>query len=409
MAVARGRGHQRVSSKSSFVFGCVVGLVVFFLMFFRSGRQEDFSVSKAINAPVREEVFGGLRFRKKKTVAWATTVTGDGEFLVDAAAVLVESARRSSSFSRYDVKFVALVSPKVSNGTRQLLKFVGFDEVLEKELPIEPSLIKGKVLREKWTKDPTKGGCCGAWELLKLYAWTLTQYHRVIHVDVDTMSLQAIDELLDLNYSLIYTADYNMMSEAQRHKNIAPAVQGGFLVIKPDLQVFEALKKVAQDGKWGGDYGSGWEKSNIGYWWGGNTIQGLLPFFFAVKDPTNALEVDRCIYDNMVDRPVQSPPPRVGQIACRHAPIENIKFVHFTVCQKPWSCRPSKDPDDTRQLCLKLHSLWFEIRSHVETRFRLKTIKVPCSKQQGEGSRSRGKRLQYLPMAFPPPPIDSYS
>lgn len=30
-------------------------------------------------------------------------------------------------------------------------------------------------------------GCCGASEFVKLWAYTLTQYHRVVHLDMDTV------------------------------------------------------------------------------------------------------------------------------------------------------------------------------------------------------------------------------
>lgn len=38
--------------------------------------------------------------------------------------------------------------------------------------------------------------CCGADEFLKLYAYTLMEYHRVMHLDVDTFVLHSMDELM---------------------------------------------------------------------------------------------------------------------------------------------------------------------------------------------------------------------
>ena len=66
-------------------------------------------------------------------------------------------------------------------------------------------------------------GCCGARELLKLYAWTLTDYHRVVHLDMDSLVLQNMDELFSLNASCVYTCDYNMMG--RRRTDGACAVQ----------------------------------------------------------------------------------------------------------------------------------------------------------------------------------------
>jgi len=37
--------------------------------------------------------------------------------------------------------------------------------------------------------------CCGADEFIKLHAYTLTDYHRVVHLDVDTFILHPMDEL----------------------------------------------------------------------------------------------------------------------------------------------------------------------------------------------------------------------
>ena len=61
-----------------------------------------------------------------------------------------------------------------------------------------------------------------------MYAWTLTEYERVVHVDMDCLLLHPIDELLSIDASLVYTADYNMMNDNQRKNRLTPAVQGGF-------------------------------------------------------------------------------------------------------------------------------------------------------------------------------------
>ena len=58
-----------------------------------------------------------------------------------------------------------------------------------------------------------KSGCCGARELLKFYAWTLTDYWRVVHLDMDSLVLGNMEELFAMDASLVYTCDYNMMSQ----------------------------------------------------------------------------------------------------------------------------------------------------------------------------------------------------
>jgi alpha-N-acetylglucosamine transferase len=47
-------------------------------------------------------------------------------------------------------------------------------------------------------------------ELIKLWSFTLTEYHRVVHLDIDAMLLQPLDELLEHNVDLVYTADVTM-------------------------------------------------------------------------------------------------------------------------------------------------------------------------------------------------------
>ena len=37
------------------------------------------------------------------------------------------------------------------------------------------------------THQMKDSGCCGASEFVKLWAYTLTQYHRVVHLDMDTI------------------------------------------------------------------------------------------------------------------------------------------------------------------------------------------------------------------------------
>ena len=132
-------------------------------------------------------------------------------------------------------------------------------------MPLDVTTIKGEFLREKIVKN----GCCGASELLKLYAWLLTDYHRVVHLDMDSMVLQSMDELYDLEHlDLIYTCDYGMMTPG----STACPVQGGFFVLRPDPAIFHELVGIVQEG----DYreGSAWGGSGIGWFWGGMTIQG---------------------------------------------------------------------------------------------------------------------------------------
>ena len=63
------------------------------------------------------------------------------------------------------------------------------------------------------------------------------------------------------------------------------------------MTVFNEILNVIRKG----DFrpGTGWEGSGIGWIYGGQTIQGVLPFYFAKKAPPKmSKEVDGKLYDN---------------------------------------------------------------------------------------------------------------
>eukprot|EP01036_Dinobryon_divergens_P035067 gene35067-45391_t len=129
---------------------------------------------------------------RKKRLAYVITITKDGYFGLDGAAVLAYSIINSTSeISRaeYEISFIAFVHPDVIT-TRPGLQRLGF-HVIEVPIPINTSAITFKFLREGILKN----GCCGASELIKISAYRLLQYDRVIHLDADTMFLNPIDEL----------------------------------------------------------------------------------------------------------------------------------------------------------------------------------------------------------------------
>lgn len=136
--------------------------------------------------------------------------------------------------------------------------------LIERGLPLEIGEIKGAFLRQNIVKN----GCCGASELLKLYAWMLTDYHRVVHLDMDSLVLQSMDELFDMEMDLIYTCDYGMMTP---HSKACP-VQGGFFILRPDPEHYENMVGIVKEGEFNDS--KGWGASGIGWFWGGMTIQG---------------------------------------------------------------------------------------------------------------------------------------
>lgn len=83
-----------------------------------------------------------------------------------------------------------------------------------------------------------------------------------------------------------------------------------------------------------GDFrpGSGWGGTRIGYCYGGQTVQGLLPYYYTHYATRHNIGVsyrviDQCLYNNMKNND-----------RCVDTPLSEIRVAHFTACQKPWTC-----------------------------------------------------------------------
>jgi len=121
--------------------------------------------------------------------------------------------------------------------------------------------------------------------------------------------------------------------------------------------------------------------------YGGMTFQGLVPYFYDEKHPGTAVELNRCIYNNMVDDPrtkASSKPdpsnPKIGQCRdsqkecedCREVDLSTIYSVHFTLCQKPWTC-VTFPKDGYMKLCNEVIHEWFKIRRDLDDKAVLET------------------------------------
>ena len=122
----------------------------------------------------------------------------------------------------------------------------------------------------------------------------------------------------------------------------------------------------------------GWNSSNIGWYWGGMTVQGVLPYFYyRISDPKRVQIVDRCYYNTMADTK-----------ECSTQTLAEIKSAHFTVCQKPWTCYP-----DERHLCLELHELWFKLRKEAEAFYGIPVVDGVCEKKKYKQMHLEAARL----------------
>lgn len=116
----------------------------------------------------------------QKRIAYAITITKDGSFL-DGGLVLGYSIKKAHRNSPYAADLVAFVTNKVQ-AARPVLQKYGWT-ILEKDLPVRLEDIEN----ENYVNKMKDSGCCGADEFLKLWSYTLTNYHRVVHLDMDTI------------------------------------------------------------------------------------------------------------------------------------------------------------------------------------------------------------------------------
>lgn len=322
------------------------------------------------------------------TIAYAVSVTGCGpDPITEGAAVLKHSIHRASihGHGKYDYKLFAIYHP-TAKSCAEPLQELGYN-LLEREVFVKVEEIEGEFLREKIASN----GCCGEKELIKLEAYTLTDYPIVVHLDLDVLVLKPLDELFDAMLegtilaeaslqwpeketppliNAFYTVDYNMVYPGTKYK----PVQGGFLVTRPDMDVYERFKSVVKEGDF--RHGSGWG-GKVGPFYGSMTFQGLIPYYYDVLDPGHSVELNRCVYNQMADNPRTgrtindkvSGDCRTGEKECedcRSRPLEHIHTIHFTLCQKPWLCITHDENMIQHRLCKKVTREWYAIRSEME-------------------------------------------
>ena len=264
---------------------CIVSIVIYLNQTVLTFPQPPNIRKEPPHIPIKDISKANVLSNKKK-IAYAVTVTKDGHFL-DGALVLGHSALKVHDAnkgykSEYDAELVAFVTSTVQYA-RPVLEKYGW-KVLERPLPVELSEIRN----ENYVTNMRSSGCCGADEFLKLWAYTLVDYHRVVHLDMDSIVYQNMDELYEIDKEMLYTGDWNMKGSSP-----VPPVQGGFIVVRPSLAAFEEYREVIREGNY--SPGRGWGGSGIGAFWGGQTIQGILPYYYYSLHPGDALEVNRLV------------------------------------------------------------------------------------------------------------------
>lgn len=322
----------------------------------------DFSSLKENEVPSEK----GVTIKKfpgaKAVVAYAISITScasNATTVFDGPAILSHSIhqvsiRHNATLSQYDYKLYAFVHPDATHCTN-FLEFLGY-EVLIRDLPFNLDDIQSKNYKSLIEQD----GCCGSREFLKLWAFALTDHDIVVHTDTDVFFLKPLDTLFDAmldpdgasKHSLatmgnvplpsaidfVYTRDYLQRSRMTRNPKRF-GVQGGFFVAKPSKERMDEMVKTILKGDY--ERGTGWAKMQYGGYWGSPQIQGFLSYFYGEIRPEHAVELNRCLYNTMVDDPPEADGRcRTGEETCedcRETPLENMINVHLTTCWKPWN------------------------------------------------------------------------
>ena len=347
-----------------------------------------------ITAASHEDYIYGPTHRR---IAYAVSITDCPDktehrhLISDASAVLAHSIHRNSrrhpdSGSMYDYKLLAFVHPDAAKCTKYLPRYNYTVKVME--TPINVSLIKREEYRER-VQNPG-AGCCREKEFLKLYALTLEEHEIVVHLDLDTLLLKPLDKVFDAmiqpdsfkkrigpnamwhweqtvsrRIEAFFTRDYPMGNNGWPIEHYG--VQGGFWIVRPNAAAFEELKHIIHEG----NFSRGWYDDRVKFhgFYGAAMIQGLLGFYYGHVRRGEAIELNRCRFNNMADNPMKHGDCAVPLFHgyecedCRKTNFSQIHSFHATFCGKPWNCAMQSQDE----MCKKFFSAWFQTRYLFET------------------------------------------
>lgn len=328
--------------------------------------------------------------KKQLKIAFATMLAHDpeddhtgayatnGAFL-DSWGVLGESIRTHMGHLNPDL--IAIVTPKVKSSRAKLIK-MGWT-LYEGELP-STALLRNKAHKE----EVESSGCCGSAEMLKAEPLLWTQYDRVVMTDTDTLMHGSIEDLFQYNKTLIFSEG----SFADEY------LQASMMVFKPSLSRHREMMDIWHRGDFGSE---GWDKSGIGYYYGGATVSGVLPYMFIRLHPEEGMMADPCRYNhngmnetNVWEHHSQVPDLKLddkpwvslkfssfgdmGAPYCQNFDhVKETKFSHFTNCNKPWNC-DMKDEHDATEACMYFTKQWFIVKERAAAKLGQTISSQPC-------------------------------
>lgn len=161
---------------------------------------------------------------------------------IDAAAVLKRSIELNSlplnTNSRYRADYFALFSadlmPAAASFVEKLLNIGYTVKILPP--PVDPNDIEG-AKDSFFKREIQRNGCCGHKELMKLYSLTFTNHTVAVHLDLDTLLLQPLDELFDvIQYSPFHPK--GIAAREQIAASVAPTHSSSIPVINTTVSAF---------------------------------------------------------------------------------------------------------------------------------------------------------------------------
>jgi len=354
----------------------------------------------------RVSTFLGRRGPQKLNVAYCVFVTDVSDpAWKDALAVLSFGIRKAAARSRHDAELIALAPERMTKQSEDFLLQNGFAKVVKKPVPIPSSLIENTQARKEM--EHVQGGDNNHFaleeETIKYWGMALMDYDKVLVLDADTMVLDPMDELFERDEDLVGVYDHGLDCCG----SAMPPVQGGFLLFRPSIDDFEAVKGLTKEGDWRG--GAGWKGTHVGYWYGGVGPDGLLQYYYnkgflesphhvgkqflpeGIAQPklsgSRMLAADRTVYDVLTTKRLMKELEGTDHAQA----LANVKSVHFTgECIKPWTCF---EPRKSEWLCQGLISKWWALRAELAK-----------TRAKGDASISASDRCQggrYTPLPEP--------